>query len=118
MQCSGERVLEHDSARSDVKSFNDLLRRYGGREQQDFYGRRSTHDGAHGFKARQARHLDVKQQDVGSQLKGLRDGFIAIVGFTYNFEAVHFIEHVPNADANHRVVVCQHYADWLFHVSA
>ena len=65
MQVAGKGVFQDDAAGADVERFNDLLGGDGRGEKDDLDSRRTIHDGAHGFKARQARHLDIEQQDVG-----------------------------------------------------
>ena len=46
-----------------------------------------AHDGAHGFQARQARHLQIEQQNVGLEFEGLGDGDVAVLGLADDFEA-------------------------------
>ncbi len=96
-----------------MERLDDLLGGDGRGEQDDLDRGRAVHDGAHGLKARQARHLDIEQKDVGGLLQSLGDGLIAIVGFSYHFEAVALGEHVAHADADYRMIVGEYDADWL-----
>ena len=116
MQMAGERVLEHDATGANMERLDDLLGRDRGSEEENLDCGRSAHDGAHGLESGQARHLDIKQQDVGRQLKRLRDGFVAVVGFANHRETVALVEHVAYADAHYRMIICQNYANWVFHV--
>src|SRR5579862_6416806 len=107
----GESILEHDAASADLQRFNDLLRGDGAGEQDDFYGRRPAHDGAHGFETRQARHGEIEQQNVGQQLEGLRDGLVAVSGLTYDREGFISLQHVTHANPDDGVVVGEQYPD-------
>ncbi len=88
VQRARQGIFQHNAARADVQRLDNLLSRDGGSEKHDLDGRRAVHDGAHGFEARQARHLNIEKKDVGRQLQGLRDGVVAVVGFAYYLEAV------------------------------
>jgi hypothetical protein len=118
VEASCQSVFEDDAAGADVERFNDLLGGDGGREQNDFDGRRAIHDGAHGLETGQARHLDIEQEDVGGLLQGLGDGLIAIVGFSNDFKAVALGEHVAHTDTDYRMIIGEYDANGLlFHRS-
>ncbi len=70
-----------------------------------------AHDGAHGFKAREARHGEIEQEDVGFEFEGLGDGVIAVVGVADDFKAGLIHEHVFDAEADDGMVVCDNDAD-------
>src|ERR1700733_1321571 len=63
-EIAGDRVFQDDAARADLQRFDDLLRGDSGGEQNDLDARRTAHDGAHRLQARQARHLQIEQQDI------------------------------------------------------
>ena len=118
MQVAGKGVFEDDAARANVERLDDLLGGDGRGKENDLDRGRAVHDGAHGLKAGQARHLDIEQEDVGGLLQSLGDGFIAIVGFAYDFEAVALGEHVAHTNADYRMIISQDDADrLLFHES-
>jgi hypothetical protein len=110
--------FQDDSAGSNVERLDDLLGGDGRCEEDDLDGGGAVHDGAHGLKAWQTRHLDIEQEDVGGLLQGLGNGLIAIVGFPDYFEAVALGEHVAHTNANYWMIVGEYDADGLlFHVS-
>ena len=112
LEVVGEGVLEDDAACADLQGFDDLLGGDGGGEEDDFDRAGAIHDGAHGFEAREARHGQVEQEDVGFLFEGLGDGLVAVGGFADNGEAAFLSEHVSNADAYYGVVICQHDANY------
>ena len=107
----GDGILNNDAAGADLEGLDDLLGADGAGEQDDFDGGRAVHDGAHGFNAGEARHVDVEEEDVGEQLEGLGDGLIAVGAFADDFEALFALEHVAHADADDRMVVGKEDAD-------
>jgi hypothetical protein len=115
---ASEGIFQDNAACADVERLNDLLSSNGGGKKDNFDRGRAIHDGAHGFKAGQARHLDVEQKDVGGLLQSLGDSLITIVSFSYDFEAVALGEHVTYTDADYRMIVGQYDANGLlFHES-
>ena len=116
LQVAGEGVFEDDAAGADVQGLDDLLRGDCGGEEENLDGGCAVHDGAHGLQAGQARHLHVEQQNVGLQLEGLGDGFVAVVGIADHVEAVLFGEHVAHPDADYRMIVGDYNSNGFFHV--
>jgi hypothetical protein len=102
---AGESVFEDDSARANMQRFNDLLRGNGRSQQQDLGGGGSVHNRAHGLKARQARHLQIEQKDVGREFKRLRNGFVAIGGFADHVKTFRLRKHVAHTNADNWMVV-------------
>jgi len=91
-----------------VERLDDLLRRDRRSQEQNLYRRRALHDGAHGFETRQPRHGHVEKKNVRLQLKGLRNGFIAVIGLADNVESFFRREHVAHTDPDYRMVVRQY----------
>ena len=80
-------VLDHDAAGADLEGLDDLLGADGAGEEDDLDGGRPIHDGAHGLNAGEAGHVDIEEEDVGEELEGLGDGFIAIGALADDIEA-------------------------------
>ena len=116
LQVVGEGVFEDDAAGADVQGLDDLLGGDGGGEEQNLDRGHAVHDGAHGFKAGQARHLHVEEQDIGLQFEGLSDGFVAVGGIADDFKAIRCGEHVAYTDADHGMVVRHHNSNRSFHL--
>ena len=117
LEVVGEGVFEDDAAGADVQGLDDLLGADGGGEQDDLDRGHAGHDGAHGLKAGQAGHLHVEEEDVGLELEGLGDGFVAVGGVADDFKALRLREHVAHADADHGMVVRYHNSNGSFHLS-
>ncbi len=100
-----------------MQGLNDLLGGDGGGEEENLDRGRAVHDGAHGFEAGQARHEDIQKQNIGLELEGLGDGFVAVGGVADHFKTVFLGEHVAYTDADHRMVVRHHNSDRSFHLN-
>jgi hypothetical protein len=117
LQVADKGVFEHDSASADLERFNDLLGGDGGGEKENLDRRRAVHNGAHGFKAREARHLHVEEEDVRLRFQRHRDGFVAVRGIADYVKTIPDAEHIAYANADHRMVIRQYDSDWSFHLS-
>ena len=105
LQVVGEGVFEDDAAGADVQGLDDLLGGDGGGEEQNLDRGRTSHDGAHSLKAWEPGHLHIEEQNIGLQLEGVGDGFVAVVGFAHDLKAVLCGEHVANTDSDDRMIV-------------
>jgi hypothetical protein len=79
--------------------------------QNDFDAGRTAHDGAHGFQSRQARHVEVQQQDIRQQIEGFGDRLVAVPDFANHFKGAIRLQHVPDADTDDRMIVGKKNAD-------
>lgn len=117
LQMAGQRIFQHNTTSANMERFDDLLGCDGGGQEQDLYGRRALHDGAHGFKTRQPRHRHVEKQNVRLQFESLRDRFVAVISFADYVETFFSGEHIAHTDPDYGMVVRQYDSCQRFHSS-
>src|SRR5690606_10531280 len=101
----GVDVLDQVAAGAVAQRLAELVGLLGNRQDHHRAARDALHQQLQGFQARQARHVEVEQDDVRQELLGALDPFQAVGSLGHHLEVGLPLQQQPHARAEQAVVV-------------